>query len=148
LGHSVIQPLAAETFISATQRNAPALATATAPIPDDFLLLCGFGPFSHPAVGFGNLYFGTATHRNAPHRQRQGQRQQFLTISCFCAGLGHSLLQPLAAETFISAPQRTAPQRTGNGNGHQFLAISCSCVGLWPFYASVRQVPVLGGSKP
>jgi hypothetical protein len=29
--------------------------------------------------------------------------------------LGHSVIQPLAAETFISATQRTG---TGNGNGN------------------------------
>ena len=31
---------------------------------------------------------------------------------------------------------------------HQFLAIFCSCVRLWPFSASVRQVPVLGSQTP
>ena len=112
LGHSLLQPLAAEAFISAThrtQRNAPATAPAPspAPIPSDFLFLCGFGPFSPPAVGCGNLYFG-----NAPAPAQQQHQHQFLAISCSCVGLGHSLLQPFAAGTFISATHR---HRHGTG---------------------------------
>ena len=67
------------------------------------MLLCGFGQFSDIADGCGNLYY--ARHGN-------GNGTTVMAFNRSCVGVGHYLIQPMAAETFIlhGTATTTAPQ--------------------------------------
>ena len=115
LGHFPLQPLAAETFIphrpnGSHRKCSPGATQWPLSWPcHAFLLLCGFGPFSAPAVGCGNLY--SAPHRNGTGPQRS-HRSHTVAVALALPRAPRCLLpcgflaQPLAAEAFI--PHRTA----------------------------------------
>ena len=115
-GHSLLQLVAAEAFIPHRTNVAVQSWRSVTPVwvwailcsswwlrkrffrtgqmwqcsPDALALLCGFGPVCTPAGGCGSLY---------PALDKCGSA--VLALSRSCISFGHSLFQPLAAETFI-----------------------------------------------
>ena len=150
-GHSLLQPLATAAFIPHRPNSHSAMQSLRFPDPVRvgaiprsrrwprkpetrtgqtvaaqcspcvFLLLCGIGPFSAQAVGRGSLYSLLA---------KRSQCNAVLALSCSCAALGHSPLQPLAAEAFT-------PHRQ-NGHSAMQSLLFFAPVSVWAILRSSR----------